>query len=93
MRRKVDTGRRGSRHEVQADGQATKDPFYLRVGERVLNDMRRRTMTECGLATMKNVDTGEVSCPHVGNTESNTVADKSSWRIGWRVSSSPRRSK
>lgn len=41
--------------------QATKDPFYLRVGERVLSDLKRRTMTECGFATMKNVDTGEVS--------------------------------
>ncbi|KAK4689097.1 hypothetical protein P7C73_g1006, partial [Tremellales sp. Uapishka_1] len=39
---------------------ATKDPFYLRVGERVLNDIKRRVKTRCGFATMKNVETGEL---------------------------------
>ena len=41
--------------------QATSDPFYLRVGERVLRDIQARTRTKCGFATMKNVETGEVS--------------------------------
>jgi mannosidase alpha-like ER degradation enhancer 1 len=45
--------------------QATRDPFYLRVGERVLNDLRRRTKTKCGFATLKNVETGEV-CADLG---------------------------
>ncbi|WVF66261.1 hypothetical protein IAT40_001001 [Kwoniella sp. CBS 6097] len=40
--------------------QATKDPFYLRVGERILGDLKRRTKTKCGFATMKNVMTGEL---------------------------------
>jgi mannosidase alpha-like ER degradation enhancer 1 len=39
---------------------ATRDPFYLRVGERVLGDMKKRTRTRCGFATMRNVETGEV---------------------------------
>lgn len=30
--------------------QATRDPFYLDVGERVLNDIESRTKVECGLA-------------------------------------------
>ncbi|WWD22230.1 hypothetical protein CI109_106721 [Kwoniella shandongensis] len=40
--------------------QATRDPFYLRVGERVLTDLKRRTKTRCGFATIKNVITGEL---------------------------------
>ncbi|ORY31990.1 glycoside hydrolase [Naematelia encephala] len=40
--------------------QATRDPFYLRVGERVLSDMVRRTKTACGFATLKNVETDEL---------------------------------
>ncbi|WVQ93882.1 hypothetical protein IAU59_000960 [Kwoniella sp. CBS 9459] len=40
--------------------QATRDPFYLRVGERILGDLKRRTKTKCGFATMKNVMTGEL---------------------------------
>ncbi|OXH23230.1 carbohydrate binding protein [Cryptococcus neoformans] len=40
--------------------QATKDPFYLRVGERVLKDLARRTKTSCGFATIKNVLTSEL---------------------------------
>jgi mannosidase alpha-like ER degradation enhancer 1 len=39
---------------------ATKDDFYLRVGRRILDDLRRRTKTKCGFATMRNVETGEV---------------------------------
>ena len=41
--------------------QATKDPFYLKVGERFLNDMKRRVKTSCGFATMHDVDSGVVS--------------------------------
>ncbi|CAK9783494.1 unnamed protein product [Cutaneotrichosporon oleaginosum] len=37
----------------------TRDDFYLRVGERVLRDIRRRTITPCGFATLANVETGE----------------------------------
>jgi mannosidase alpha-like ER degradation enhancer 1 len=37
----------------------TRDDFYLRVGERVLRDIRRRTITPCGFATLSNVETGE----------------------------------
>lgn len=44
-----------------ADAQATRDPFYLRVGERVVRDMQRRVRTRCGFATMQNVETGSVS--------------------------------
>ncbi|WVW81609.1 hypothetical protein I302_103604 [Kwoniella bestiolae CBS 10118] len=39
--------------------QATKDPFYLRVGEKILSDLKKRTKTKCGFATLKNVMTGE----------------------------------
>lgn len=38
---------------------ATRDDFYLRVGQRVLHDIRRRTITPCGFATLANVETGE----------------------------------
>ncbi|RXK37277.1 hypothetical protein M231_05419 [Tremella mesenterica] len=40
--------------------QATKDPFYLRVGERVLRDIVRRVKTKCGFAILRNVETGEL---------------------------------
>ncbi|ORX34541.1 glycoside hydrolase [Kockovaella imperatae] len=40
--------------------QATRDPFYLRVGERVLEDIQERVRTKCGFATMKDVETGEL---------------------------------
>ncbi|WVN90106.1 uncharacterized protein L203_105341 [Cryptococcus depauperatus CBS 7841] len=40
--------------------QATKDSFYLRVGERILADLTRRTKTRCGFATITNVLTGEL---------------------------------
>jgi hypothetical protein len=39
--------------------QATQDPFYLDVGERVLLDLIRRAKVECGLSTLSNVQTGE----------------------------------
>ncbi|CAE6381543.1 unnamed protein product [Rhizoctonia solani] len=39
--------------------QATQDPFYLDVGERVLLDLIRRTKVECGLSTLSNVQSGE----------------------------------
>jgi mannosidase alpha-like ER degradation enhancer 1 len=32
--------------------QATKDPFYLDVGERVLQDITLRTRVDCGLASI-----------------------------------------
>ncbi|QRW05174.1 glycoside hydrolase family 47 protein [Ceratobasidium sp. AG-Ba] len=38
---------------------ATKDPFYLDVGERVLLDLIRRAKVDCGLSTLSNVQTGE----------------------------------
>lgn len=38
--------------------QATGDDFYLRVGERVLKDILRRTVTRCGFASLTNVETG-----------------------------------
>lgn len=41
--------------------QATKDDFYLRVGERILADLNQRLRTKCGFATLRNVETGEVS--------------------------------
>lgn len=49
------------RSKGPADMQATRDPFYLRVGERVLHDMQNRVKTKCGFATMQNVETGAVS--------------------------------
>ncbi|QRV91088.1 glycoside hydrolase family 47 protein [Ceratobasidium sp. AG-Ba] len=36
---------------------ATKDPFYLDVGERVLLDLIRRAKVDCGLSTLSNVQT------------------------------------
>lgn len=41
--------------------QATKDPWYLYVGEMVLRDIQRRCSTECGWAGLQNVVTGEKS--------------------------------
>ncbi|KAL1922501.1 uncharacterized protein VTP21DRAFT_10040 [Calcarisporiella thermophila] len=40
--------------------QATKDPFYLEVGERILHDLNNRTRVKCGFATIGNVITGEL---------------------------------
>ncbi|KAG8921411.1 alpha mannosidase-like protein, partial [Tulasnella sp. 417] len=38
---------------------ATKDPFYLSVGERVLRDLIARNKAPCGMATLSNSVTGE----------------------------------
>ncbi|KAI9735745.1 MAG: alpha mannosidase-like protein [Claussenomyces sp. TS43310] len=40
---------------------ATKDPWYLHVGEMVLEDIKRRCWTECGWAGLQDVRTGEKS--------------------------------
>ena len=40
---------------------ATKDPWYLYVGEMVLRDIKRRCWTECGLAGVQDVRTGELN--------------------------------
>ncbi|ODN96946.1 hypothetical protein I350_07921 [Cryptococcus amylolentus CBS 6273] len=40
--------------------QATRDPMYLKVGQRVLQDLTRKTKTTCGFATIKNILTGEM---------------------------------
>jgi len=39
--------------------QATKDPWYLHVGEMTLRDIRRRCWTKCGWADLGDVLTGE----------------------------------
>lgn len=39
--------------------QATKDDFYLDVGERMLKDLNRRTKTHCGFAVLHDVFTGK----------------------------------
>ncbi|TFB02351.1 ER degradation-enhancing alpha-mannosidase-like protein [Trichoderma ghanense] len=38
---------------------ATRDPWYLHVGEMVLRDIRRRCYAECGWAGLQDVQTGE----------------------------------
>jgi len=40
---------------------ATKDPWYLHVGEMVLEDIKRRCWTECGWSGLQDVHTGEKS--------------------------------
>lgn len=40
---------------------ATKDAWYLYVGEMVMRDINRRCRTECGFAGIQNVVTGELS--------------------------------
>lgn len=40
---------------------ATKDPWYLYVGEMVLRDIQRRCFTSCGWAGLQDVRTGEKS--------------------------------
>ncbi|BFZ55466.1 hypothetical protein PYCC9005_002507 [Savitreella phatthalungensis] len=37
---------------------ATRDPFFLAVGEQVLDDLESRTKTSCGFASLANVVTG-----------------------------------
>ncbi|KAH8692422.1 glycosyl hydrolase family 47-domain-containing protein [Talaromyces proteolyticus] len=39
---------------------ATKDPWYLHVGEMVLRDIKRRCWTRCGLAGLQSVLSGEL---------------------------------
>lgn len=41
--------------------QATKDPWYLYIGEMVIRDIQRRCTTSCGWAGLQNVLTGEKS--------------------------------
>ncbi|KAI1935977.1 hypothetical protein LOZ66_004895 [Ophidiomyces ophidiicola] len=41
--------------------QATKDPWYLHVGEMVLRDIKRRCWTKCGWAGIQDVRNGELS--------------------------------
>lgn len=41
--------------------QATQDPWYLRVAEMVLRDIKRRCWTKCGWAGIQDVRTGERS--------------------------------
>ncbi|TAQ91571.1 hypothetical protein B7494_g4 [Chlorociboria aeruginascens] len=40
---------------------ATKDPWYLHVGEMVLEDIKRRCWTKCGWSGLQDVRTGEKS--------------------------------
>ena len=40
---------------------ATKDPWYLHVGEMVLRDLKRRCWTQCGWAGLQDVRTGEMT--------------------------------
>jgi hypothetical protein len=40
---------------------ATRDPWYLHVGEMVLKDIKRRCWTECGWSGLQDVSTGEKS--------------------------------
>ncbi|KAI9785606.1 MAG: alpha mannosidase-like protein [Peltula sp. TS41687] len=40
---------------------ATKDPWYLHVGEMILKDIKRRCWTECGWAGLQDVRTGELA--------------------------------
>ena len=40
---------------------ATKDPWYLYVGEMILKDIQRRCWTACGWAGLQDVRTGELS--------------------------------
>lgn len=40
---------------------ATRDPWYLHVGEMALRDIKRRCWTRCGWAGIQDVNTGELS--------------------------------
>lgn len=40
---------------------ATRDPWYLHVGEMALRDIKRRCWTRCGLAGIQDVKTGKLS--------------------------------
>ena len=50
-----------SYYQHSAGGQATRDSFYLDVGERILNDIETRTKVECGLAGVSNLLTNTLS--------------------------------
>jgi mannosidase alpha-like ER degradation enhancer 1 len=39
---------------------ATKDDFYLHVGERILKDIERICKTDCGYASIENVEDGRL---------------------------------
>lgn len=39
--------------------QATRDPFYLDVGERVLHDIIHRAKVECGLTSISDLRTNQ----------------------------------
>ncbi|KAF2224827.1 glycosyl hydrolase family 47-domain-containing protein [Elsinoe ampelina] len=64
---KIDAGLRwwGGRPEFIESNwylyRATKDPWYLHVGEMALKDIRRRCWTPCGWAGLQDVRTGEQS--------------------------------
>lgn len=38
----------------------TRDDLYLEIGRRVLRDLERRAKVECGVASIKDLDTGEL---------------------------------
>ncbi|KAL6928872.1 hypothetical protein ACO0SA_002202 [Hanseniaspora valbyensis] len=40
--------------------QATKDPFYLHIGEEILKDLKNRYTCECGLCGVQDIRTGEL---------------------------------
>ncbi|RKP13082.1 glycoside hydrolase [Piptocephalis cylindrospora] len=40
--------------------QATKDPMYLEMGEKMLTDIDQRTRTQCGFASLTNIITGKL---------------------------------
>jgi mannosidase alpha-like ER degradation enhancer 1 len=40
--------------------QATKNPYYLHVGERILLDINKYARTNCGFASLKNVLTKQL---------------------------------
>jgi Glycosyl hydrolase family 47 len=40
---------------------ATEDPWYLHIGEMVLNDIQRRCWTECGWAGLQDVGSGQLT--------------------------------
>jgi hypothetical protein len=41
--------------------QATKDPWYLHIGEMTLRDIKRRCWTKCGWAGLQDIRTGELN--------------------------------
>jgi len=47
--------------DAKRGAQATRDPFYLDVGERVLNDIEIRAKVECGFAGVSDLLTNTLS--------------------------------